>query len=181
VSGPLLKVVKAKLVIAEEFGLAIQFRDGALEGAAEVAARLSKKVADSGHVQAQGEVTRCLLDGTGVKIDAVAAFRYARMGHAMLAWCYRKASGVARDPKKQAEHAERSADAGNRHGLVEWGCCLMSGSGMAKSEAAGIQLIQRSAEAGCPWGIVKWGWGPRAWRGSDAGRGGRCSPFQDRC
>jgi TPR repeat protein len=58
----------------ENFRNAVRLRDGAPEGAAE-AAGLFKEAADSGHVQAQGEFARCLVDGIGVKIDAVAAFR----------------------------------------------------------------------------------------------------------
>jgi TPR repeat protein len=58
---------------------------------------------------------------------------------------------VAKDSKLQAEHAKKSADAGNLHGFVEWGLCLLDGIGTARDETTDIRFIRRSAEAKCLW------------------------------
>jgi TPR repeat protein len=149
----------------EDYRRAVQFRDGAPGGAAE-AAQLFKRAADSGHVRAQGEFARCLYDGSGVKVDTVAAVHYAEMaaanddalGRAVLSRCHGEGLGVVSDPKKRAEHAKKAADKGSLHGLAEWGECLVEGEGTEKDEAAGAQLIQQSADGGCIWGFISLGW-----------------------
>jgi hypothetical protein len=134
---------------------AITFRDEAHDAAG--AARMFRDAADRGHARAKSEYARCLVDGTGTKIDFVAAAEYAEkaddaLGRAVLSRVYRFGHPV-KDAELAVRYAKESADAGDLYGLAEWGACLRDGFGVEKNEEEGTRLIRLSADGGCSWGF----------------------------